>query len=163
MIISKDSIITESVLQQGLAIFLDYRKTIIIPNVSYGWQLKHEADLIYIRNRSATEIEIKTTRTDFLNDFNKKHGHENKKINRLVYCIPKDLQQLAEKTLNSKIGIVCFERILYTYSNKHDKLVFTKIRQGSFKTPKHILTDQEIIAIMRLGCMRQWNKHNVTF
>lgn len=36
MIISKDSIITESVLQQGLAIFLDYRKTIIIAIMRLG-------------------------------------------------------------------------------------------------------------------------------
>ena len=48
-------------------------KNILLPNASFGIGLNYEADLMVITNRGySTEIEVKVTESDLLNDFKKK-------------------------------------------------------------------------------------------
>ena len=50
----------------------DYRKHFICPNISFGWDLRHEADLIIVdKNLRATEVEVKVTLQDLKADFKK--------------------------------------------------------------------------------------------
>ena len=48
------------------------RTHIIVPNVSWGWNLNYEADLVVIsKAHICSEIEIKITKADFDQDKNK--------------------------------------------------------------------------------------------
>ena len=62
-------------IEEAVARYYDYRSHIIVPNVSWGWDI-HECDLIVVRPSGyAIEIEIKRSRADIKADGDKRHGH----------------------------------------------------------------------------------------
>lgn len=57
------------------------RDNIIVPNVSWGFFATHEADLVIINKTGyLTEVEIKRSWQDFLNDFKKHTTHDEDKV-----------------------------------------------------------------------------------
>jgi hypothetical protein len=75
---------------------------IFMPNYHFRW---YEADLIYITQRNySTEFEIKISRADFRNDFNKTCGMipkwqylmEGKGTNYFYYVVPKGIIKVEE-------------------------------------------------------------------
>ena len=72
--------------------FLDPRKNLIIPNVSWGFFRWHEADIVVVRpSMWMAEIEIKVSRQDIKKDLEKKHRHKEKRIRELWFAVPEDL------------------------------------------------------------------------
>ena len=69
------------------------RMNLIVPNVWWGWGLRHEADMLVLRPSGyLDEVEIKTTRADIKADLVKRHSHwEDKRIARVWFAVPFDL------------------------------------------------------------------------
>lgn len=85
------------------------RNDIIIPNLSWGL-LNHEADLAII-NKSGylTEIEIKRSIEDLRADFKKDIFHNDEKVYRFYYCLPKSIREKALELFQAewkKIGLL---------------------------------------------------------
>jgi hypothetical protein len=140
---------------------IDMPEHAIIPNVSWGLGLFHEADLLVLdKQNRLTEIEIKITIADLKADFNKKYFHSGKIISRLVYAIPENLLEQALILIPKKYGIITVNyseeynsgQAKWYRISKHQVNVYT----GQIETP----TDDQIKTLLFLGCMRIWTLKN---
>lgn len=136
----------------------DYTKKLVVFNVigqSDKLPLWHECDILVCSNSGyLTEIEIKRSYADFLNDFKKKHDHKSNYIKNFYYCIP---EKIKDKVLN----------FLNTFENKEDWrinagiIVFYEDTDwiDIVKNPKENkesikLTLEQKYYLARLGCLR---------
>lgn len=89
----------------------DYTKKLVVFNVtgrSGILPLWHECDVLVCTGAGyLTEIEIKRSYADFLNDFRKKHTHKSNYIKSFYYCVP---EKTKEKVLS----------FLSSYENRDD-------------------------------------------
>jgi len=98
----------------ALMSYLDTRRNIVVPNVSWGMQLKrkalHECDLLVLSGADyATEIEIKISRADLLKDKHKPHKHKHNLIKSLMFAVPIKLKELALKEIPERAGLFTIE------------------------------------------------------
>lgn len=126
------------------------RQNIIVPNISWGFNL-HECDVFILRKTGyAVEVEIKRTKNDLLNDFKKKHGHKSNKIKELYYAIPsKDVNDWS-KYIPKHAGILLYEKI-----NDCVRISYKRYAKRNKEARK--LTLKEQLNVSRLGCMRIWS------
>jgi len=72
-----------------VARYFNPRVNLIVPNVSWGFGLNYEADLVIVRpSWFCDEIEIKVTIADLKADAKKKHIHDGKMFKRLWFAMP---------------------------------------------------------------------------
>jgi hypothetical protein len=135
---------------------MDYRRHIIVPNVSWGWGLAYEADLIVVdANQKATEVEIKISRADLRADFKKSHSHDSKKISRLVYAVHDTVLELAIEMVPAHAGIIAVKWNGFRFAARW-------IRQVKHKKGHPGVTQDDVIKLLKLGVMRVWSlkEHN---
>jgi hypothetical protein len=129
----------------------------VVPNVSWGWKLRYEADLIAISSAGCcVEIEIKVNKYDLLND-NKKEKWQNgldKRISRFYYAVPVELKDLAIGLAAPKgFGVVVVKPGRFPIS-----LPVAEIVLSAQKIPKARKPSQdEIVKLLHLGVMRYWD------
>lgn len=144
--------VTTNEMEVAIAKHFGVRSHIIVPNVSWGF-FNHELDMFLIRKSGyGFEVEIKRSVSDFRADFNKKHGHVDKKnrIVQLYYAFPEELFHKLEKDVPLDCGIIS----VATYGNNHMARVR---REATRRKGARALTDKEIAKITRLGVMRIWS------
>lgn len=139
-------------MEVAVAKLIGWRQHTIVPNVSWGLGLRHEADMLVLdKSNRLTEVEIKISKSDLKADLSKRHGHASSIISRLVYAVPDDLVEIASQILPNSVGII---------SVRWDGYI------GAFKAKwvrncKHNKTrrpdDKQIIKMAQLGCMRIWS------
>lgn len=137
-----------------------FRQNVIIPNVSWGLGL-HECDLLIVRKSlNMTEIEIKISKSDLLKDFDKKHGHQDKKnrIREFYYAIPENLYIQCKDLIPENAGIiVCSKNLNY----KKDVVVSVTVkRKSKINSSARKLTNIEYNKLLRLGCYRIFTLKN---
>ena len=141
------------------------RLNIIVPNVSWGLSNKeykslHECDvLILSKTGYATEIEIKVSKSDLLNDAKKRHGHHHNLIRRLYYAVPIELRDVAIESISDKAGILVVENYQKTTWIHSNSFTFPStrvitIREAKINTDAVKWTDEQRNQLMRLGTMR---------
>jgi hypothetical protein len=134
---------------------IGYRENTIVPNISYGWGLAHEADLICVNpNMYVTEIEIKVTASDLKADFSKWHKHKSKKIHSLVYAVPEKLVDLCKELAPSTAGII--EVSWNEYLGKY-KARWVRRAKKNHNPP---ITGNDLHNLLRLSAMRIWTLKN---
>ena len=147
-----------------------YRANIIVPNISWGAGL-HECDLLIINNKSryATEVEIKISKSDLKADLLKPHHHSSKRIKYLYFAVPDYLLDAAISLLPDTTGIIVISKGSYNNSGFHQSpeiVYFLRsevYRRAKANKDSRPMTQEEVINICRLGCMRIWPlKHSVT-
>jgi len=99
--------------------YFDVRKKLIVPNPSWGLNINlHECDLLMLTPSGyATEIEIKISKQDLLNDKKKNHGHLHNHIKYFYYCVPHYLQEVAIKEIPERAGLIIISK------NKRVKII----------------------------------------
>lgn len=94
----------------AVAHLLNWRRYVIVPNISWGLHLGHECDLLCLSpDNKFLEVEIKISASDLRKDFKKQHGHRSKYIGRLAYAVPSSLQTLAVELVPKSCGIIVVE------------------------------------------------------
>jgi len=140
-------------MEQHVVRHLGLRRKYIVPNVSWGWNLKHEADLIVVsKNLWAVEIEIKVSAADLKADAKKEKWlrEYDDKISKLIYAVPADLFDLCKQSVPEFCGILAF--------NENGSLAASrKAKEIPAKKPRRKITEKELISLLRLGCMRLWS------
>ncbi len=132
------------------------RRNIIVPNLSWGLAL-HECDLFVMRSSGyAIEVEIKRTFADFKKDFEKRHGHIDKK-NRIVefyYAFPEELYEKCKDLVPEHAGVIlCSSRLDY----KKRFVVKASIKKKAKRsTTAKKLTEKEQQQVTRLAALRIW-------
>ena len=97
---------------------------LIIPNSHGGLAQLHECDLLILnRNSYATEIEIKISKADLLNDKNKKHKHLSNYIARFYFAVPEKLIDIALKEIPERAG-------LYSFAKNSDAYIVKKCKRN---------------------------------
>jgi len=150
-----------------VAKLLNFRKYLIVPNVSWGW-LNYEADMIAVdcKTRYCTEIEIKISLSDLKADFKKRHNHDNKKVSRLIYAMPESLLEKGLPLIPNSCGVISVKYVelpdsKYGKSNggywKAEHVRIAKRRKGVLP-----VSEKDVNDLGRLGCMRIWTlkQHN---
>jgi hypothetical protein len=145
-------------IEVAISLLIDVRSHLIVPNVHWGWDLRHEADLITVDSKNrVTEIEIKISLSDLKADFKKGHTHQNRKIGRLYYAIPIELLEKALPLIPLNCGIITVEWSLNTYF----KAKFYRMVRYSKEIPP--ITDSQKLKLAELGCMRVWSLKNILY
>lgn len=90
-------------LEVAIAIGFNYRVNLIVPNVWWGLNFKHEIDVLVLTPANyAYEIEIKTSTSDLRRDFLKPHAHASTRIRRHYFCVTEKLVPLAKALIEAK-------------------------------------------------------------
>lgn len=102
----------------AVARFFGYRANLIVPNVTWGLDFRHELDLaILTRSGHLTEVEIKTNLADLKRDQEKNHNahrHPHPRIRRLFFAYPKTMDSPeAQALVPDHAGILTVERKHY--------------------------------------------------
>lgn len=139
-------------LEVGVANHFDCRRNLIIPNVSWGFGLNYEADIIVVRPSGyAIEVEIKNSERDIKADKKKKKWRNGKwpcrYFKEFWMAVPEKLEK--SKYIPSHAGILR----IYKYRNKYYGKVIKKpeINNNSVKLNKN-----QIEKLKRLLCLRIW-------
>lgn len=155
---------TEQDIIIALATLFGPEKNILLPNASYGIGLNYEADLMVVTNRGySTEIEVKVTESDLLNDFKKKNFHNCRKNKYLYYAVPENMKDFALQNVPEKYGIYIVETVyLHRVDNKNNKYIETKnkavcIRRAKCLPNSQVFTKEEMKKMYRLVYLRYWN------
>lgn len=141
-----------SFMETAIADLINPRVHTIVPNVSFGLGLRHEADMLVLDHKNRiTEIEIKVSASDLRADFKKPHGHVSDKISRLVYAVPDKLKVLCYELVPKRCGI-----IIVIWNDSLMKFEAQWSRQCKHnKTPP--VSDKIVRKLLELGCMRIWS------
>jgi hypothetical protein len=150
------------------------RVNIFIPNVSWGYFKTHEADLLMISKQGyLTEFEIKRSYSDFLADFKKAGTHFEGKVAHLYYVVPESIKdkcwaylvehEFPEPYTQSRfvkgrppVGLMYYMEDCGVIFEPHRAPHLARYTHSNDNDYKLYLEEQ--IAIMRLGCLRIWNK-----
>lgn len=92
------------------------RRNIVVPNVSWGMVTDngtlHECDIVVLTPCGyATEIEIKISKGDLLQDMNKRHCHKHNLIRKFYYAVPEKLKQIALDVIPERAGLYVVSEI----------------------------------------------------
>ena len=121
------------------------RVNLIVPNISFGLGL-HECDLLILtRAGYATEIEIKVSRKDLIQDKKKPHSHYSQKIGKLYFAIPEELMSCIDH-IPSRAGIIK----IVTENGKN----YCRFVRNAEQVNKYKFSDKEKLKMAHLGAMR---------
>lgn len=138
-----------------------WRRYVTVPNVSWGL-LPHEADLVALSDAGwLSEIEIKTTKADFLADHKKyKHQLSNVNgaphlINSFYYAMPSNVwSKCAVEDLPQGAGLIL---VGDEYRGDRNAKAFVKQPPVSDQRARR-LTSEEREQLLRLGYLRYWGR-----
>lgn len=136
-------------MEVALARHFNWRVNLIVPNVSWGFDLKYEADLLVVSPAGyVTEIEIKVSRGDIKADLKKhKCAHRSKLVKRFFYAVPQSIAD--SEWLPLDCGLITVNDN-FTYDVK-------VVRPPRINREAKPLEDHKIRELMSLGCMRIWS------
>ena len=145
-------------LEIAVSNYFDYRQNIIVPNVSWGFYLPYEADVLILRPSGfVEEVEIKISMADLRRDKEKEKWKQN--INTLVrrfwYCFPESMNKHLTEIHNS---VPIFAGLLVAeFDSNRNRFYIRQIRPAVVNVRAKKISDKEKLNLARLGCMRIWS------
>ena len=143
--------ITTSEIETRVAAYFGYRQNIVVPNISWGVNL-HECDLLIIRKSGyGIEVEIKVSKSDLKADAKKGHNHNDRmdRLSELYFAIPDYMEDCIEY-IPERAGILLLHKDEWG-------LNIQRKREPQKNRNKNKFSNEEILKIAHLGCMRIWN------
>lgn len=133
------------------------RRWVVVPNVSWGWGLNHEADLIAVSQSGwADEIEIKIDAGDLRNDYVKEKWSRpfDDRIKRFWFAVPELLLEIATALVRPEHGII----VAKPGSKATASLPIARVvRRAQPRKTARKVTNQELCKLLHLGVMRYWD------
>ena len=134
------------------------RQNLIVPNISWGIAGLHECDILSLnRTGYATEVEIKTSKADLLQDKKKKHNHRHNHIADLYFAVPENLRKIALEVIPERAGLF----IIKKYEDNDDYFKVSELTAGAYEVKPSTRnkdavkwTEKERYQLARLGTMR---------
>lgn len=131
------------------------RTHVVVPNVSWGWNLNYEADLIVISKANiCTEIEIKISKADFDADKNKGKWvrPQDPRIQKFYFAVPEELVEHVLANSKPEQGVISVS-IHPKYRLPQSKIVRKAVLRPNTRKPR----EAELQKILHLGNMRYWS------
>ncbi len=137
---------TAQMIELAVARHYGYRHSLIVPNVSWGWGIAYEADLVILRSSGwAWEIEIKVSPYDITRDRSKRHTHACRLFQQMYFAVPEALA--GHPDIPEYAGIL----------SVNDKLMVTLARVAK-RNPGAVKIDaSKRTKLAELGAMRVWS------
>lgn len=138
---------TTTEIELELSLYFDYRRNLVIPNVSWGFNI-HECDLLVLTGSNYLyEVEIKVSKSDLVKDGKKRHGHIDRRnrIRKLYFAIPSKLARYIEY-IPMRAGI-----IVVTTKGRCYLIKKPLINKDAVK-----ITADDRYTLARLGALRIW-------
>lgn len=134
-------------IELAIAEHFNYRTCLIVPNVSWGWGLRYEADMVIVRESMwAMEIEIKVSSADIKADLNKKSwAHTSDRFRMLWFAVPEFLK--SDPNINERAGIL-------SVSEKGGVEV---VRTPKLNPVAKKVTPNQYNKLLELAAMRVWS------
>ena len=136
----------------------DYTKKLVVYNVigmSSILPIHHECDvLVCSKSGYLTEIEIKRSYADFLNDFKKEHDHRSRYIKGLYYCVPTKIKDKVIEYLDAYENRDDYRVGAGVIVIDEDDLWLTEIRAPKENKGALKLSMEQTLYLARLGAMR---------
>ena len=144
-------------LESKLVKWFEPRRQLIVPNVSWGWGLTYEVDLVVVRPSGyAIEVELKVSRADVIADQKKgkwRRGWGNDRFRESWFAVPEKLQDFALANIPAHCGLIVVPEDSYP--------CIRVVRKAKLNTKAKPLTEKEEIALLRLAAIRMWTlKHH---
>jgi len=143
-------------IEVALARFFNYRTSVIVPNISWGFKWMHECDMFILRKSGyAIEVEIKISKANLKADFKKGHDHKSKYIREFYYAFPKQFYEEFLPLIPEHAGIITCEKFC---PKDYAPYIVTQVRRkAKINTGALKLSDKDRIKISHLGTMRIWS------
>ncbi|MBP7509387.1 MAG: MmcB family DNA repair protein [Prolixibacteraceae bacterium] len=152
--------ITTLEMEECLARYFSYRRNLVIPNVSWGFNI-HECDLLVVtKSGYLIEVEIKISKSDLKADMKKEHNHHDhyNRVKELYFAMPENLAEDKEciDLVPENAGIILVSK---WKPNWHKDLFVQArtIRKSKVNKAAGKLYDNEKYQLARLGTMRIWS------
>ena len=136
------------------------RRYLVVPNVSWGWRLHYEADLIAAAPSGIChEVEIKVSRADLRADALKAKWNRglDRRISKFWYAVPEDL--LADALESRLPGIEAIPGVIVVRKPKSET-AFPRAevaRRPDVIGGARKASSEEITELYRLGYLRFWD------
>lgn len=132
-------------IEYALSKYFNIRINIVIPNVSWGFDI-HECDLLVVSKLGyLTEVEIKISLQDLKKDSKKRHGHRDDRIKALYFAIPSKMAKYIEY-IPPHAGILVI-------NSKGKVFLLSKPKLNS---KARVMNIEDKLKLLRLGTMRIW-------
>ncbi len=156
----------------AVARHFNHRVNLIVPNVHWGWNLRHEADMIIVRQSGyCDEIEIKVTLADIKADAKKHWSHwESRKIARVWFAVPHWLAEsqyipkeagvlsvMRGKSVKTQGGLYKFMPITETDTTFTDVVTVLRPAKLRDRNTREKIGDKDRLKLAELGAMRIWS------
>ncbi len=130
-----------------------WRQNIIVPNISWGFGLRYEADMVILRPSGwAMEVEIKVARSDIAADLKKHCFHNSNMFRQLWFALPEEISD--DYRIPQNAGILAMVK----HDWKHAVTRFAKVvRPAKLNPLARKLTNDETKKLLELGVMRIWS------
>lgn len=140
-------------IERALVFHFNPRINTIVPNVSWGFGLSYEIDLLVVSPaKYCTEVEIKISASDIKADIKKDvKAHKSNKVKYFYYAVPHYLVDCEH--LPKDCGLLSVKW-------RGSDLTVETIRPPRLNKNARKLTDEEIIKLNSLASMRMWNLKN---
>jgi len=133
-----------------------YRQNLIIPNVSRGFNLNYEADILIVSDSGyVTEVEIKTSYSDFnAEKLKNDKAHKNNRIKKFYFAMPEALALKCQPEITDAGLIAIHEHEIYmgVYRQYCKTIKPPKCNHHARK-----ITEKERLKLAELGSMRIWS------
>ena len=140
----------------AVAQHFDYRRHVIVPNVSWGLGLKHEADMLVLsKSGYCKEIEIKISASDIKADLAKRHPHFEGPIREVWFAVPAELAN--DPRIPAAYGVLAIEQWPDMRWRGGTSLKVKAVRPSMISKTAVPLKQDRIMKLCRLGCMRIWS------
>jgi hypothetical protein len=129
------------------------RVNLIVPNVSWGWGLLYEADLVVLRSSDwADEIEIKCVASDIKADKKKdKYNYYMERFKRLWFAVPESLEDHPD--IPERAGILSLRKRSENDIRPTRVVVYRVAKLNKYARK---ITPEERQKLMALAAMRIW-------
>ena len=136
---------TSQQVEIAVAQHFDYRRNIIVPNISWGMGLHYEADVVVLRASDyCIEVEIKVSASDIKADLKKHHTHDSELFCELWFAVPEELD--AHPDIPLRAGILSI--------GKRNRVTVSRKPQRNKLGVKW--TVKQRLKLLHLASMRTW-------
>jgi len=141
----------------ALSEYFGFTRNLIVPGMTRGL-FTHETDLAVISKAGfVTEVEIKVSRSDMLNEKKKRHRHYCNKIKYLYFAIPdKMFKENNLEIIPDRAGIITVDKS-DTWRGLNGLPYICEIKRPAKVQPAIKLTEEERYRCARLGAIRIWS------
>lgn len=161
------SVLTSNIIEVAVAKMFDYRAKLIVPNVSFGFNLNYEVDMVVVSGAGyAYQVEIKISAADFRKDIRKSKfrlrsdikfdwRHTTKVFREFYYAMPYSLYETIKSEIDISFGVIVIREL------PNGRIVATKERRSKINDNAYPISNDQYSKLDHLGCMRIWNLKSI--